>query len=1464
MAETPESILARHLADQNGVSYEDAINGGVSDHDIINEFSAPQHNVSPVATHEAPADQPNAGEIDPAKRAVWGALAGSPFTGAGVAGSVLKGGTKVANKVFNATPSEPPRFSFDTSNPLYEGHELHPGSIANAEFNAHQRLANELRANPTLNSTVDSLLRDRRAMEPINADQMRREIEAAKPFLTKVAENPAVRKAGNIAVGAGKAAMPVVNKIAPVLGLASAAAQEADMENRWNRGDLRNKIQAAISGLGAAGSAGATWPWQPPIARGIEAGVGVGAPALNAGIDWALGDPHKQPVHKADGGLAQPKKFDEGGGIRLSQDEVIQNALNHPSRTEILKRMGSDFGDQLKKEWAHPDRQMAVDLTGNVSSDLLGMPSDIVHGLSNVSPIQGKANPFGSNSYDAKMQAAKAKMEAQRRGQIPMFGSANLKHQLEHSGITSGTERPATELGLSFAGPWALEKAPSLLAKTPEMLRALEYNPVGMSIKDVGGNWIPSAQVGLEDQLGILSRTRLPGVTMPQYTDTNRAVNNWASTTGRKYILNRLGSSQDEIKNLYDQGIMHLSPTELAARSEDFHSGSIDDLEALNRKRARAGITENNSAKTELGQNWENTTDAAIQPIAAKHYQWDSMKSPDWVHNLDPESLMYRQSNKVTNLPKAVGIDKLTQALEKDIELGKLRPEQLNKVSIEDAVRRAHQQRLEGEAATESAAQAIPKVKEYPSGYAWHDLTHEDPATLDAILGKEGETMQNCIKGYCSDVLEDGTKLYSLRDPAGNPHVNVEVIQNRDGSPMIRQIKGKQNDMPVEDYHPYVQDFIKNPVGGQDFSVIGDIEGSGLMEADRIRKHGLAGDSMGPYYGELDRIFPNEIDNMGSRVLAGPHGVRIPSTDMLRMATENMPGKYVTQQDVLNHLATQEPRPIEQGYSKYYDQNMAQGGQVQHFAGGRLVEPVTAMGEVSNAYRKAQAMIEAENNRKKFSQVLIPHEGSYLGLTQSDNFGIHGNRYGGTQFPMFQQFSPIHKDNKVVWMNDTEAHANNMAKNSTFNNKPVVWSNYIGSPDQLRSNKSVFQDVLDAHYGRDLSPEQIDLINARIKALSKGNAKKPVFQEPFDIRDRFATQELGGDTFGGRRTLVNMLGEGEGVNKTKSGIILPEFQDILASHRDPITEGVDTSSIGSRLFKVDPTPSSYSTEYHPDYNWTVHGEDLNQPFEFTPHSVLDWHDAHLKGVDKNGDPNSVPHGNSWFSYMKDPQFIDENFIRKVKDAGYAKGGEVQHFGIGGDVEAINAITRAYEAAKALPPAENAARTQIIGTLPTYQKAAAHLKDVDGPIIDFGAGLGKGAEEMSNILNKPVHTYEPFAKDWTPTYSNAGDIPSNTYSGLTGLNMLNVIPRDVRDQAVSDIGRVLDRNGLGVLTTRGKDVMKAQGRLGPEPTSIITSRDTYQKGFSPQELEDYLKYILGSKFDINKINLGPAGTVIRKK
>jgi hypothetical protein len=179
----------------------------------------------------------------------------------------------------------------------------------------------------------------------------------------------------------------------------------------------------------------------------------------------------------------------------------------------------------------------------------------------------------------------------------------------------------------------------------------------------------------------------------------------------------------------------------------------------------------------------------------------------------------------------------------------------------------------------------------------------------------------------------------------------------------------------------------------------------------------------------------------------------------------------------------------------------------------------------------------------------------------------------------------------------------------------------------------------------------------------------------------------------------------------------------------------------------------------------------------------------------------------------------------------------------------------------LPPPEAAQKTQIPGTLPTYVKAKKKLDTImpEGKTLDFGAGLGLGAKEMG------ADSYEPFAREgFVPTFTKSGEIPSDSYEKITNLNVLNVVPREVRDEIVKEIGRVLKPGGTAVITTRGKDVMKAKGRVGPEENSIITSAGTYQKGFTKDELESYVKETLGDGFEINRLNLGPAGVTVTKK
>ena len=155
---------------------------------------------------------------------------------------------------------------------------------------------------------------------------------------------------------------------------------------------------------------------------------------------------------------------------------------------------------------------------------------------------------------------------------------------------------------------------------------------------------------------------------------------------------------------------------------------------------------------------------------------------------------------------------------------------------------------------------------------------------LEDALKYEGDTMGHCVGGYCPDVMQGRSRIFSLRDAKGEPHVTIETrpggerkalseiprdaldeitadamaetnavtgpmgismddprwtrtyqtnlgLKQREwiaSNPLpdeIIQIKGKQNAKPKDDYLPFVQDFVKS----QNWANIGDMQNTGLV-----------------------------------------------------------------------------------------------------------------------------------------------------------------------------------------------------------------------------------------------------------------------------------------------------------------------------------------------------------------------------------------------------------------------------------------------------------------------------------------------------------------------------------------------------------------------------------------------------------------------------------------------------------
>lgn len=144
-------------------------------------------------------------------------------------------------------------------------------------------------------------------------------------------------------------------------------------------------------------------------------------------------------------------------------------------------------------------------------------------------------------------------------------------------------------------------------------------------------------------------------------------------------------------------------------------------------------------------------------------------------------------------------------------------------------------------------------------------------AALQDALKYEGDVMGHCVGGYCDDVVSGRSRIFSLRDAKGEPHVTIETSpgrvdvmnssvvpdevmnnfideanakygeqsgwgyarknaenwarENNLVSPDIVQIKGKQNRAPNPEYLLFVQDFVKSGKWGD----VGDIGNTGLV-----------------------------------------------------------------------------------------------------------------------------------------------------------------------------------------------------------------------------------------------------------------------------------------------------------------------------------------------------------------------------------------------------------------------------------------------------------------------------------------------------------------------------------------------------------------------------------------------------------------------------------------------------------
>lgn len=408
------------------------------------------------------------------------------------------------------------------------------------------------------------------------------------------------------------------------------------------------------------------------------------------------------------------------------------------------------------------------------------------------------------------------------------------------------------------------------------------------------------------------------------FFDRNKSLNSWIDKQLTKYVKNDMATERDPVRALAERGVLHVDPGQLTHTTEGM---GVKGLRIMT-KDEFPDIPVKAAGKSQAAKLWDKTADSFVgAPEAGKYgpeYRADSYYDPGFNHLIDE---LRNATNPNSGLPadlllKYDALDRVSvpQAVERVAKINAWREAQkveANAAKANNAATVLHKdypdKGFKWVELKQPAAKAVedlsPSQKEWYREYLDGGVSHskaleaaskrDNPALQDA-LKYEGDTMGHCVGGYCDDVASGASRIFSLRDKKGQPHVTIEVepgrlktwddvtavvgkergadlwkeyearggynesnaeeqfrtlMKERGVSPVDRvlQIKGKGNKKPNDEYLPFVQDFVKS---GK-WSDVGDLQNSGLQRADwqadtleELKKFGIEA----PTYGTADEI----------------------------------------------------------------------------------------------------------------------------------------------------------------------------------------------------------------------------------------------------------------------------------------------------------------------------------------------------------------------------------------------------------------------------------------------------------------------------------------------------------------------------------------------------------------------------------------------------------------------------------
>jgi hypothetical protein len=426
-----------------------------------------------------------------------------------------------------------------------------------------------------------------------------------------------------------------------------------------------------------------------------------------------------------------------------------------------------------------------------------------------------------------------------------------------------------------------------LAGSVERALEPLKRDLGSISLADLEKGW---AEAGIADSPGAaaIRAQRAP----------DEALNKWIDTKLTKYVKNEMATPEDPVRALAERGTLHVQPENLTyGRHAMRPSGDITPkLSASETAKAWENAADYAITPTEARTYLHTRSGETGEPTLARN-PWLAKIPPETpvydlsVRGSDSSDLGF--PHIIDELTNALNPNSgLPASL-------RLTPQQLEKVTVPQAVERVAKIN-EWRAAQKAEADALkarnpatfehrayetvpgttellnekglrwvelklPEIKELPPGYSVKPMSKEgrfavygpdgrstgavgrspEEAIANQQVGRqpledalkyEGETMGHCVGGYCPDVIEGRSRIYSLRDKKGEPHVTIEVEpgprifdtgtpEGRPGPENIAQIKGKGNKAPKDEYLPFVQDFVRSG----NWSKVGDLQNTGLM-----------------------------------------------------------------------------------------------------------------------------------------------------------------------------------------------------------------------------------------------------------------------------------------------------------------------------------------------------------------------------------------------------------------------------------------------------------------------------------------------------------------------------------------------------------------------------------------------------------------------------------------------------------